>query len=561
MVLPQVVVTDSRDLPPPEAWRYAAIPGFEILSSAPARAAARAIGDFQTFNQALGIVWPMPRPRAAEPLPLLLCGRSGEFARLTPAASGPTGGSEAASSIFLKAGERAAIVVDLQATVVDISTPEDDAQNAAAGNLSGGLRVDPGQQLRREYLHSLWARAEPRPPAWLEEGLSQLFMGMTYDRTRISLARVEDPNQVSNDAAMKALSAPLDAAAGVSAGGPGGGGPSTLPVGSAPAEEATFNVALRHRALQPLPELFAVARDSPVALQPLGSAWAKECYAFVHLCLYGEGYRFQRGFRRFVSQPNDPFSEKFFHDCFGEGSGAMLAELRSYIDGTRYRPVEFEVKKGGPGLPEPAPLAWREATPSEVGRLKGEALLLAGRPDEAGRAFADPYARGERDPRLLAELGLFAVAAGDRPHGERILAAAAAAKSTDPRVYLELARQRLARFEARPGDGTRLSAGQVQDVLAVLFIARGLPPARPEVYEAIAETWERSAVRPTAANLAVLEEGVRLFPRRAALIYRTASLEGEAGEKANAAALAALGLKVTAPGSPEHARFARLAQP
>lgn len=32
--LPTVIVSDNRELPPPESWRYAEIPGFEILSNA-----------------------------------------------------------------------------------------------------------------------------------------------------------------------------------------------------------------------------------------------------------------------------------------------------------------------------------------------------------------------------------------------------------------------------------------------------------------------------------------------------------------------------------------------
>ena len=553
-MLPPVTVAESRELPPLESWRYAAVPGLEILSSGSDPGTARAIGDLQGFQQALGVVWPVPVPRGAAPLALILCGRSGEFARLLPASSGP-----GSASALLRDGERAAIVLDLQAAVTDVSTPDDDARNAAAGNVSGGLRVDPSQQLRREYIHSLWARADPRPPAWLEEGLSQLFMGLTYDRTHISLAKVEDPNRISNDEAMNALSAPLDAAAGISTGGASGGGPSTVPVASLPQDEATFNVALRRRTLLALPDLFAVSHDSPTALHPLGSSWAKECYAFVHLCLYGEGYRFQKGFRRFVSRTSEPPSEKFFEECFGEDYGAMLAELRSYIEGTRYRPVEFDVKKGGPGLPGPAPLVLRDATASEIGRLKGGALLLAGRPDEARLALRAAYARGERDPRLLAELGRCELAAGDPARAGRILEEAAAAQSADPRVYLELALLRLTRFEAHPGGvAGRLSAGQQSDVLTVLFLARNLPPALPEVYEAIAETWSRGAAAPSPGNLAVLEEGVRAFPRRPGLVYQTAALEAAAGEKANAAALTALGLKVTAPGTPEHAKFAQL---
>ena len=56
--LPKFVVTDSRELPPPESWRYATIPGFEILTNASDRATQRLLRDFGMFRQALGHVWP-----------------------------------------------------------------------------------------------------------------------------------------------------------------------------------------------------------------------------------------------------------------------------------------------------------------------------------------------------------------------------------------------------------------------------------------------------------------------------------------------------------------------
>ena len=44
--LPKFVVTDSRELPPPESWRYATMPGFEILSNASDKATQRLLRDF-----------------------------------------------------------------------------------------------------------------------------------------------------------------------------------------------------------------------------------------------------------------------------------------------------------------------------------------------------------------------------------------------------------------------------------------------------------------------------------------------------------------------------------
>src|SRR5581483_6449180 len=48
--LPKFVVTDSRELPPPESWRYATIPGFEILTNASDRTTQRLIKDFELFR-------------------------------------------------------------------------------------------------------------------------------------------------------------------------------------------------------------------------------------------------------------------------------------------------------------------------------------------------------------------------------------------------------------------------------------------------------------------------------------------------------------------------------
>lgn len=47
--LPKFVVTDSRELPLLEAWRYAEISGFEILPNASERETQK-LRDFQPFN-------------------------------------------------------------------------------------------------------------------------------------------------------------------------------------------------------------------------------------------------------------------------------------------------------------------------------------------------------------------------------------------------------------------------------------------------------------------------------------------------------------------------------
>src|SRR3954465_9237153 len=76
--LPAFVVSDTRALPPPESWRYATIPGFEILSNSSDRTTQRLINDFEMFRNALSVVWPTP-DRPGAPTMLILSGRGAKF--------------------------------------------------------------------------------------------------------------------------------------------------------------------------------------------------------------------------------------------------------------------------------------------------------------------------------------------------------------------------------------------------------------------------------------------------------------------------------------------------
>ena len=109
--LPQFLVTDTRELPPPESWRYARIPGFEILSNARDRDAERLIRDFDLFRQALAVVWPLPE-RTHRPTTLILCGRRDAFDDFSQRDSSRV--DVGSASLFVRNPEQAAIVLDLQ---------------------------------------------------------------------------------------------------------------------------------------------------------------------------------------------------------------------------------------------------------------------------------------------------------------------------------------------------------------------------------------------------------------------------------------------------------------
>ena len=541
MKLPAIVVTDSKLAREPEAWRYTRMSGFEVLSSAPDSETRRVLRDLARFQQAVGIAWPSLAADTQVPGALILCGKEEQFALFRPKAG--SGAALGTISVSLRDREQAAIALDMSSSVIAL-LPQDPAGDAAVAGDSvtpqqAGFAVDHDRQLHREYMHFLFSRVTPRPAPWLEEGLSQLFIEMTYSPTLICFGRVEDPRKVSAQAAQYAQIA--------AAGGDAGN--------AAIDEEVGFNTYLAHGALMPMDRMFAMRRDSPEATATIAGSWPKQCAGFIHLCLYGQGGKLQPAFFDFVNRSaREPVTEDLFKACFHKGYQEFLSDMRDYAEFAVFKFSEFKPKKGE-RLPDPPALDLRDATQAEVGRIKGDALRLAGNADEAHETLVAPYVRGERDPELLAAIGLDEAASGHPDRARRFLEAAAAAHSGRARAYLELAVLRMDAAGPKPFSPPALSYA-----LTPLFTARKLGPALPEVYEAIARAWSRSATDPSAANLGVLDEGVRLFPTDSELIYSDIVLKKRIGAMAAVPNLISLGI-ATAPDEATRARFKALQSP
>jgi len=153
----------------------------------------------------------------------------------------------------------------------------------------------------------------------------------------------------------------------------------------------------------------------------------------------------------------------------------MAFQIRSYTEFTNYIGTVYKATNGGIVNP-PDPVTVRRATDAEVGRIKGEAFRLSGQDEAARREFVVAYLRGERDPQLLASLGLMARQHHDDTRARTYLEAVAAATPTvpRPRAYLELARLRSADLTAKSA-GRSLEAPQLAEVLQPLFTAQRLP--------------------------------------------------------------------------------------
>jgi hypothetical protein len=525
--LPVYTVTDSRLLPPPETWFYARVPGFEILSNASERRTRELVTDFLWFNQSLSLVWPAARLPTTAPIALILCGRGGKFdAFLAPEQRDP---ERRPVGVTLRTGEQAAIVVDARSSLGGLTEQErslavagllpDQIAAQGRGREAGSEDVAP-RQLYREYIRFLLADTEPRAPLWFEEGLAQILMGIEVTRTSITVGKVADPNVLNSDPDLP------------------GGGPRTL------MSELDFNRFFIGGRLPPTASLFAVQRDPAGPAGTGNVVWSKHCQAFVHWGLYGDEGRHQKAFLTFLTRlGREPLTEALFQDCFKQNYTQMQETLVSYIEITRVKIAGVRTSKGE-RLPGPPALELREASEAEAARIHGDALRLAGNLAEARSVLATPYIRGDRDPPLLAALGLLERAAGDDGRARKFLEAAATGKVLRPRAHLELARMYFAEVTAHPAaPGGRLDADQTAAVLRPLFTALVQPPPLADVYVLVAETWARSAVSPAPQNIAVLDDGVRWFPRHAALVCATAEQKARVGLAAEAAALVTLGLK------------------
>lgn len=530
--LPKLVVNDQRPLLPPESWRYARVPGLEILSGASERDTQKLLRDFRLFNDAVTVVWPAAKSRPLPPLTLVLCETGAQFAAFAPPQNGV---ATDLATLLLPGRDHTAIVLNFGLKAVTLNPAEvGEGDRVLDGDdLTGAaMRVDFYAQLRRQYVKYLLSLSQPRQPAWFEEGISQLLMGMQVDPKFIRFAEVVKPKAVTHAAAFNFAGAGPD------------DGPQPTP--GEVLDEKDFNEALVRAGFLPLEQLFAVTHDSPEVNNPIAGKWAHQCAALVHMWLYGEGKEFNAGFAKFLARAQrEPVTEAMFKECFGMNYRQMLTRLRGYLNDTAYQYQEFEAKKGG-GLPEPKPLELRDATQPEIARLKGESLVLAGRPDAAYEEMRAGYARGPLDPALVASFGVLEARRGETKRAREFLEAADRLHAANPAAGLALARLRYADAQAKPGAaGGQLAEAQTRAVVAPLDAARRTPPAMPEVYELMTDAWLHSAATPAKPDLAMINQGVVLFPRRPLLLYQAAELNRRHGDPREARLMATAGVQLS----------------
>jgi hypothetical protein len=288
--------------------------------------------------------------------------------------------------------------------------------------------------------------------------------------------------------------------------------------------------ALRPRAILPASELFAneAARvvetaypqraDVRAATQELFFRWA---------VLSGSATR--DALRRFATRAAvEPVTEEMFVAEFGFDFSELRDRLSDYLP----RAVE-EYTRLAPGKLPPLPLIdVRRATPNEIARVRGEWERLAiahvqrRLPEvrdpylaQARRTLRRAYDAGDRDPRLLATMGLCEIDAGNEAGARTYLEPAVATGVVRPRAHYELARLRF-RELTRAAPATKLfSFTELAKIIEPLRTSLGQSPPLAEAFGLLAEAWSRCESPPTDAEFAELERGAQLYGRRPEVAY------------------------------------------
>jgi hypothetical protein len=312
----------------------------------------------------------------------------------------------------------------------------------------------------------------------------------------------------------------------------------------------------RPRTLWPMQELLAARPPSTRRDEDeLAQIWRSQCVLFVRWALVeNNGARREALWTLVERLDTEPLSESLFRACLGLGFADVRDRLSDYLP----LAVAKDADLRAPRMVDPPELKPRAATVVEIARIRGEwermqiSYVKRRFPemtqkyiDQARATLDNAYGSGERDPQLLAIIGLTECDAGNAAGARAYLEAAVRAGVLRPRVHAELARLRFIDQGALAGE-RRLSAVQVAMVLEPLRLARKMEPPLLESFGILAETLTRGAEAPTAEDLDWLNEGVAKFPRVSPLVMRTIYLNAANGRIDAAIAAARVGLRAAA---------------
>jgi hypothetical protein len=367
-----------------------------------------------------------------------------------------------------------------------------------------------------EFVLSLLVRRTPMLPQWFIEGVTTLYRQASFRRDPITLSRF---TWISRDETIALQRDP----------------------------EA-------RRVLLPGNELFApdavLGPENRHAVRT--AAWRAQVTLFVRWAIDPANGSMREALWKLAERASrEPMTETIFIECFGFGYSDLRDRLSDYLpiavkDSVRILPGKL------PPLPR---FEIKQATANQIARLRGEwerleiPFVRGKHPqfvsryiEQAQSTLRRAVGRGDRDPQMLAALGLCELDAGDAVAARPWLEQAIATGLVRPRAYYEVARLRWEELTRDIPKTQGFTRTQLEPIMEPLRQAMAQAPGMPEALMLMLEVWLRGSERATSGELADLVDRARLFRRIPGIGFNLALLQFRYDRRAEAAALLVTGI-------------------
>jgi hypothetical protein len=544
--LPKYTVSAQRMLPEPEHWRHTVAGGFEILSNASDSETQKFFRDIRQYLNVVNSIAPGVRPQTHSPIKLILCGERGSFEKLT--------GTIGAPVVASQWNDQVVFAVNLSSDfMIPINSGASDADD---------IQAYIENRLYKNYIDLSLEQFNPRLPAWFEHAVRSLFADMKFNGREVTFAEMrdgiwttiapsstilrdtdpqrsprdtrdlgeqnagmfgEEPDGFSDIAGI-APADDMDSAAADASDNPfadGNQGTSTTPA----TQQQQRGIVQRRNAIMRMP-LFLNYRPGVTTGLPNtfnAGTWARQCIIFVHYWLYRRTSTPEEkaAFAKFIQAATQgPMDEKTFKACLGLSYRDMEMAIAGYLDYTDYKIPVYIFKDDT----RPPPLELRNATPAEIGRIKGESMISFGKSDEGYNELLAPYLRKKGDTQLNAALGSYEYNRGSLVRARPLLEIAVRENCRRPDACLALAELRLDEILKDKPDDHRLTPQQLDLVIAPILAAREIAEPSLQAYVTLANALRISAAPPSKGQAQMVLQGVNRHPTHPGLTFLAANV-------------------------------------
>lgn len=432
-------------------WLRVATPELTLLTTLNKDEVIWRATEFQQFFAALRDYWGEPEGRRA-PLTMIVFSRDGDFMRYRPLQK--NGKPEKVGGFFAQREGWAVIGVPVGITEAD--------QRA----------------IFHESVHWFMSGATPPNPAWLEEGLAEVFSTFRIDHGRAVWGEpISDHVQL-----------------------------------------------LRQRSVPPIGKILFADRGDLFRDTDRTDMFYAESWAFVHFLMFGLNGLPSHALPAYLQRlrqdgnPDDAFSQ-----TFGRSYADIDGLLQRYIDDGRFHVPKRTLAATSKVEVEPA-------SPMEVDEALGRLALVAERHDLALQHGRMMITRIPRDPRGHALAGLALQEGGDAAGALKEFAAAAEAGTADFEPYFE---QAAAAQNSAATDGVDLTPAEARRIVDWYEKAIACEPHFSASYHNLAGVVGMLSA-PTELDRSTLATGARLFPDDLMIRLGIAQLQERAGDAAGA---------------------------